>query len=150
MTSFRPYLLPFSKSDISLLALSPLFVAGMATPIVDADGGIGLGVVEDDDQGALCVIDPWYGMQEGDTVDVYLDANKVFHHEVKAQEVNERLFFFLPAERFMPDWIEECFYVLQRKNEVTPDDPSPALRLRVKLDRPAGDDKDPHLSLIHI
>ncbi|WP_223487829.1 Ig-like domain-containing protein [Pseudomonas sp. A-RE-19] len=145
MTSLRPYLTPFSRIDISPMSLDPVLVTGMTRPIVDGDGGIGLGVVEDDPEGVFCVIDPWYRMQEGDTVDVYLDLVNVWSHEVTAQEVNQRLFFFVPKEQFVPGWIEQCFYRLQRKDETEPDAPSVTLRLLVKLDRPAGRDTDPHL-----
>ncbi|MHC8378354.1 hypothetical protein ACYZT3_20820 [Pseudomonas sp. MDT1-16] len=145
MTSFRPYLLPFPESATGLMSLNPVMIAGMTRPIVDGDGGIGLDVVEGQEEGVLCVIDPWYSMQEGDTVDVYLDSDNVLHHEVMAQEVDKRLFFYVPKERFVPGWIEQCFFRLLRKDEVTPDDPSVALRLLVKLDRPGGRDKEPHL-----
>ncbi|XVN20778.1 hypothetical protein QZH46_14765 [Pseudomonas corrugata] len=116
----------------------------MTSPVADGDGGINLAVVEDHTEGAFCIIDPWSPMQEGDIVDVYLDSNNVWHHELLADQ-NGDLFFFVDRQWFVPGWIEQCYYVLLRKNETTPDDPSAPLRLLVKLDRPGGRDKEPHL-----
>lgn len=146
MTFFRLYLPPRRPSSDGHLSLWPLIIAGMASPIVDGDGGIGLGVVEDHEEGVFCIIDPWSApMQAGDIVDLYLDSNVVWHHELLADEENEPLFFFVSREWFVPGWIERCYYVLLRKDETAPDDPSAALRLLVKLDRPGGRDKEPHL-----
>lgn len=144
MTSFRLYLPPFRSSTDGRRALWPLMIAGMTGPVTDGDGGINLAVVEDHTEGAFCIIDPWSPMQEGDIIDVYLDSNNVWHHELLADQ-NERLFFFVDRQWFVPGWIEQCYYVLLRKNETTPDDPSAPLRLLVKLDRPGGRDKEPHL-----
>ncbi|WP_214512011.1 Ig-like domain repeat protein, partial [Pseudomonas brassicacearum] len=146
MTSFRLYLPPHKPATDGQLSNYALIIAGMASPIVDGDGGIGLGVVEDHEEGIFCIIDPWSPpMQAGDIVDVYLDANVVWHHELLVGQENERLFFFVDREWFAPGWIERCYYVVLRKNETIPDDPSSALRLLVKLDRPGGRDKNPHL-----
>ncbi|QIB03547.1 hypothetical protein GZ982_02225 [Pseudomonas fluorescens] len=146
MTSFRLYLPPPKSSTDGQLSNWALIIAGMASPIVDGDGGIGLGVVEDHEEGAFCIIDPWSApMQAGDIVDVYLDANVVWHHELLVGQENERLFFFVGREWFVPGWIERCYYVVLRKGETIPDDPSSTLRLLVKLDRPGGRDKNPHL-----
>ncbi|WPN49334.1 Ig-like domain repeat protein [Pseudomonas sp. P8_241] len=145
MTAFRPYLY-FSFDDAQgTLALGALTIAGMTRPIVDGDGGISKAVVEDSENGVICAINPWLGMQEDDTVTVFLDAVTVFDHTVLADEVDKRLFFFVEAERFVPGWIEECYYLLHRKGETAPDDPSVKLRLRVKFDLPGGPDKEPHL-----
>ncbi|MBC3362756.1 hypothetical protein [Pseudomonas sp. SWRI154] len=146
MTSFRFYLPPSRSTAEGQLSNYALTIAGMASPIVDGDGGIGLGVVEDHEQGVFCILDPWsFPMQAGDIVDVYLDANVVWHHEVLAGEENEPLYFFVGKEWFVPGWIERCYYVVHRKDKPNPDDPSVELRLLVKLDRPGGRDKEPHL-----
>ncbi|PWK40577.1 Ig-like domain-containing protein, partial [Pseudomonas sp. OV226] len=144
MTSYTRYLPLVVAPRAGLLALHPLFVTGMTRPIVGGDGGISIAVVNDHAQGALFVIDPWVSILEGDTIDVFLDAQIVYHHVVTATEVDQRLFFYVEAGRFVPGWIEQCYYLLLRKGETAPDDPSVALRLRVKLDRPAGPDREPH------
>jgi hypothetical protein len=147
MTAFRPYLplvvIPGAEPGIGLFALHPLLVVG-TRPVVDGDGGVSIAVVTDHAQGVLFVIDPWFAMLEGDTVDVFLEMDNVYHHVVTAADVDQRLFFYVEAGRFVPGWIEQCYFLLHRKGEVAPDDPSVALRLRVKLDRPAGPDKEPH------
>ena len=145
MTTFRPFLFPVFEYAASPLALRPPLVADMTHPIVDGDGGISIAVVTDDEQGVLCVINPYGHMQAGDKIDIYLDTVPVFHLEVLADDVNQRLFFYLPATLFVPGWIEEFYYRLQRNGEATPDDPSTPLRLLVKLNRPGGIDKKPHL-----
>ena len=146
MTSFRLYLPPSKSSTDGQLSNWALIIAGMASPIVDGDGGIGLGVVEDREEGVFCILDPWsFPMQAGDIVDVYLDANVVWHHELLADEENKSLYFFVGKEWFAPGWIERCYYVVLRKDETIPDDPSVTLRLLVKLDRPGGRDKEPHM-----
>ncbi|WP_223569668.1 Ig-like domain-containing protein [Pseudomonas sp. BF-R-26] len=144
MTTFRPFLFPVFEYAASPLALRPPLVADMTHPIVDGDGGISIAVV-DDEQGVLCVVNPYSHMQAGDKIDIYLDTVPVFHLEVLADDVNQRLFFYLPATLFVPGWIEEFYYRLQRNGEATPDDPSTPLRLLVKLNRPGGIDKKPHL-----
>ncbi|MBV4459722.1 Ig-like domain-containing protein [Pseudomonas sp. COR58] len=149
MTALRSYLpapltLVGAAPGFGVLALQPLFIAGMTRPIEDGDGGVSIAVVTDHDQGVMFVIDPWISMAEGDTVDVFLDRTVVYHHAVAANDVNQRLFFFVEASRFVPGWIEECYFLLHRAGEAAPDDPSVPLRLRVKLDRPAGIDKEPH------
>ncbi|WP_085694290.1 MULTISPECIES: Ig-like domain-containing protein [unclassified Pseudomonas] len=149
MTALRSYLpapltLVGSAPGFGVLALQPLFIAGMTRPITDGDGGISIAVVSDHEQGVMFVIDPWISMAEGDTVDVFLDQSVVYHQVVTANDVNQRLFFFVAAARFVPGWIEECYFLLHRAGEAAPDDPSVPLRLRVKLDRPAGIDKEPH------
>ncbi|WP_448093780.1 hypothetical protein [Pseudomonas lini] len=145
MTTFRPFLFPVFEYAASPLALRPPLVAGMTHPIVDGDGGINIAVVTDDEQGVLCAINPYSHMQAGDKIDIYLDTVQVFHLEVLADDVDQRLFFYLSATLFVPGWIEEFYYRLHRKDELAPDDPSTPLRLLTKLDRPGGRDKDPHL-----
>ncbi|WP_454835962.1 hypothetical protein [Pseudomonas lini] len=145
MTTFRPFLFPVFEYAASPLALRPPLVAGMTHPIVDGDGGINIAVVTDDEQGVLCAINPYSHMQAGDKIDIYLDTVQVFHLEVLADDVDQRLFFYLSPALFVPGWIEEFYYRLQRNGEATPDDPSTPLRLLVKLNRPGGIDKNPHL-----
>ncbi|WP_454846382.1 hypothetical protein [Pseudomonas farris] len=145
MTTFRPFLFPVFEYAASPLALRPPLVAGMTHPIVDGDGGINIAVATDDEQGVLCAINPYSHMQAGDKIDIYLDTVQVFHLEVLADDVDQRLFFYLSPALFVPGWIEEFYYRLQRNGEATPDDPSTPLRLLVKLNRPGGIDKNPHL-----
>ncbi|WP_395603933.1 Ig-like domain-containing protein [Pseudomonas sp. B21128] len=139
-----PYLFP-RFDDNETLALRPLLIAGMVRPIEDGDGGINIAVVTDNPAGMLCVINPYIGMQEGDQLVICWERSAVYTKVVEADEVNKPLFFYLPATIAQPGWVEECYYQLTRFGENTPDAPSVALRLRVKLTRPGGRDKAPHL-----
>ncbi|VVO62435.1 hypothetical protein [Pseudomonas fluorescens] len=138
-------LFPRFDDDNSSLAMRPLLIAGMVRPLADGDGGINLDVVEDNDAGILCVINPYIGMQLGDQYDVHWGAQIVYSGKVQPDEVNKQLLFYLPKTIAQPGWVEECYYQLTRFGESTPDDPSVALRLLVKLTRPGGRDKAPHL-----
>lgn len=138
------YLFP-RFDDNEMLALRPLLIAGMVRPIEEGDGGINIAVVTDNPAGMLCVINPYIGMREGDKHFIYWGAEEVFIKVVELWEVNKALFFYLPAALAKPGWVETCYYQLLRAGETTPDDPSVALRLRVKLNQPGGRDKAPHL-----
>jgi hypothetical protein len=144
MTSFKPFLFPPINRNIAPLALRPLLIAGMVTPVVGGDGGVNISIVTDDPLGVLSVIDPYQGMQAGDRHRIYWEDVEIASKEVLPAEVDERLFIYLPIERMRPDWAEKVLYQLTRVGSNVPED-SVALRLRVKLDRPAGTDKDPHL-----
>ena len=144
MPSDHSYLFP-RFDDNETLALRPLLIAGMVRPIEGGDGGINIAVVTDNPAGMLCVINPYIGMQEGDQLVICWERSAVYTKVVEADEVNKPLFFYLPATIAQPGWVEECYYQLTRFGENTPDAPSVALRLRVKLTRPGGRDKAPHL-----
>ncbi|WP_339547298.1 Ig-like domain repeat protein [Pseudomonas sp. RA_35y_Pfl2_P32] len=143
MSRHRPFLFPPLDDIVSPLALRPLSISNMSRPIVDGDGGINITVVTEYPEGALCSINPYGEMAEGDKINVFLDKNPAVGLEVQAQDVNQRLYFYIPAELFTPGWVEECYYELQRKSEPAPDDPSAPLRLLTKLDLPGGIDKWP-------
>jgi hypothetical protein len=149
MTVFRRYLpsVPALEGarETGILALRPPYVTGMTQPIVDGDGGISIAVVTDHIDGVQSLIAPWLGMLAGDTVEAFLDSDKVYSHVVTEDDVDQSLFFFIDAQRFTPGWIDQYYYLLHRVGEVLPDDPSIALRLKVKLNRPGGRDEDPHL-----
>ncbi|WP_341959494.1 hypothetical protein [Pseudomonas sp. RC10] len=130
--------------DYSILALRPPLIAGMVTPVENGDGGVNLSMVTDNDLGLLTAIDPWQRMAEGDHLDIYWENQRVASRDVEAADVDQRLIFFLPSEPIVPDWAERVFYRLTRAGSSTAEDSVP-LRLRVKLDLPAGVDKDPHL-----
>ncbi|MHC8393505.1 hypothetical protein ACYZT8_07540 [Pseudomonas sp. LB3P93] len=137
---FRP-----SASVIAPLQNRPLLIAGAVEPIVDGDAGINLSVVEDHPDGVLCAINKYSPpVQAGDQIDVYWEGEKIFHKVVQPEEVDsDFLFFFLSVALMVPGWVEAAYYVLTRQGETVPDDPSAALRVLVKLDRPGGRDKEP-------
>ena len=133
---------PLSR-DYSTFALRPLLIAGLVTPVVDGDGGIGLETVENP-EGVLSAVDPWLRMEVGDRIDVYWNDELVKSHLIESSDVDQRLFFYLPAEKIKEGWAEKVFFQVTRNGSTTPED-SAALRIRVKLDLPGGVDKDPHL-----
>ncbi|PMY11902.1 hypothetical protein C1X54_33580, partial [Pseudomonas sp. GW460-13] len=139
---FRP-----SGSVVAPLQHRPLMIAGAVEPIVDGDAGINISVVESHPEGVLCAINKYSPpVLAGDQIDVYWDGDKIFHKELQPEEVDgDFLFFFLPVAPMVPGWVETVYYVLTRKDETVPDDPSAGLRVLVKLDRPGGRDKEPHL-----
>ncbi len=139
---FRP-----SRLVVAPLQHRPLMIAGAVEPIVDGDAGINISVVESHPEGVLCAINKYSPpVLAGDQIDVYWDGDKIFHKELQPEEVDgDFLFFFLPVAPMVPGWVETVYYVLTRKDETVPDDPSAGLRVLVKLDRPGGRDKEPHL-----
>ena len=145
MSTFDPILfLPFEPdTDIGRFALRPLLIVGMLRPVVDGDGGINIDVANAPG-GMLCAIDPYRDMQVGDKHDIYWGALNICQREVFAEDLNKRLFFYLPAP-VVSSWVETVYYQLTRNGSTIPDEPSVALRLLVKLDEPGGDDKEPHL-----
>ncbi|MEA9978564.1 Ig-like domain repeat protein, partial [Pseudomonas sp. AA4] len=144
MTSFKPFLFPPINRDITTLALRPLLIAGMVMPVVGGDGGVNISIVTDDPGGVLSVIDPYQEMRAGDRHRIFWEDVEIAFKEVLLTEVNERLFIYLPIEKILPDWAEKVLYQLTRVGSNVPEDSVP-LRVRVKLDRPGGTDKDPHL-----
>ncbi|MBX9410476.1 Ig-like domain-containing protein [Pseudomonas baetica] len=143
MSLYSPFLFP--PYDPEILVLRPLLIAPMVSPIAEGDGGINISAACDDPDGILCAINAYGDMKEGDKHVIYWDTKPVLTREVEADEINQRLFFYLPAVIAEPGWVEECYYQLTRFGETTPDDPAVPLRLLVKLNRPGGRDKSPHL-----
>lgn len=130
--------------DYSILALRPVLIAGMVTPVENGDAGVNFSIVHDNPIGVLAAVDPWQRMAVGDRVEIYWDDQAVASRTVEAAEVDQRLIFFLPPEPIVPGWAERVFYRLTRAGSTTPEDSVP-LRIRVKLDLPGGVDRDPHL-----
>ncbi|WP_432218925.1 Ig-like domain-containing protein [Pseudomonas kribbensis] len=125
-------------------ALRPMQISGAVAPVVDADGGINIAVVEESANGVLCVIVAYLDMLEGDKNVVYWDDVPVLTRMVEAGEKDKHLFFYLPKALFTPD-LHECFYELTRFGATTPDDPSVKSVYFVKLTSPGGRDREPHL-----
>lgn len=147
MTSFRFFLFPARKdlsSRVAPLQNFPLYIPGMVRPIVDGDGGISIKVFEENENGVFCLIDPYPGMGEDDLIPVFWNSTQIIELKVKDTEVNQRLFFFLPKDRIVPGWAES-YYQVTRAGQPAPDEPSAILKLLVKLNRPAGDDRQQHL-----
>jgi len=144
MKRYTPTLFPSVDRDYSTLALRPLLIAGMVTPVENGDGGVNLSMVSDNPAGVLAAIDPWQRMAAGDHVEIFWDDQRVASRDVETADVDQRLIFFLPPEPVVAGWAERVFYRLTRAGSSTAEDSVP-LRLRVKLDLPAGVDKDPHL-----
>ncbi|KAE9638610.1 Ig-like domain repeat protein, partial [Pseudomonas sp. PB106] len=146
MTAFSRFLFAprqgFS-TFMSPLQLWPLYIAGMTRPVTDADGGINIAVVEEHDGGVLTVLDPYPDMAAGDAISILVADEPVHQIRVTPDDLDKRLMFYLPVANFIPGTLE-CHYVLTRAGETAPDDPSVRLKLRVKLDNPAGADKEPH------
>ncbi|MBC3208458.1 hypothetical protein HU755_16765 [Pseudomonas sp. SWRI111] len=127
------------------LALRPILIAGMQTPVEDGDGGINFKTATDYPEGLLCAIDTYPSpMKEGDKLEIHYNGGKILERWVAADEVDQRVFFYLPAPE-QSGWIEDCHYVLTRAGETVPDPPSASLRLWVKLYKPGNRDKEPHL-----
>ncbi|WP_409319652.1 Ig-like domain repeat protein, partial [Pseudomonas sp. KCJK9016] len=143
MLTHSPLLFPDLDQPVTL-ALRPMQISGAVTPVEDADGGINIAVVEESASGVLCVIVAYLDMLEGDKNVVYWDDVPVFTRMVEPGEKDRHLFFYLPKELFTPG-LHECFYELTRFGATTPDDPSVVSSFFVKLTRPGGRDKEPHL-----
>lgn len=138
-------LFPPVNRDTATLALRPLLIAGMVTPVHDGDGGVNIAMRDDYPAGLLCAIDPYPNMAVGDKHEIFWgDLNKVAQRDVEVGDLDKRLFIYLPTPTIVPDWGDPVFFRLTRSGSTTAED-AVALRLRVKLDRPAGIDKDPHL-----
>lgn len=144
MTSNAPSLFPPLNRNYSILALRPVLIADMVTPVENGDGGVNLAMVSYNPAGVLTAVDPWQRMAVGDHVDIYWDDQLVASRDIEPTDIDQRLIFFLPVAPIVPGWAEKVFYRLTRAGSSTAEDSIP-LRLRVKLDLPAGVDKDPHL-----
>jgi hypothetical protein len=144
MKRYSRTLFPPLDRDYSALSLRPVIISGLVTPVTGGDGGINISIVKDNPSGVLSAVDPWLSMQVGDRIDLYWDGAAVGSRVVAASDIDQRLFFYLPADPITPDWAENVYYSLTRSGSPTAEDCVP-LRLRVKLDRPGGRDEDPHL-----
>ncbi|MBC3273490.1 Ig-like domain repeat protein, partial [Pseudomonas sp. SWRI81] len=144
MPSHKNFRFPPVKEGNETLALRPLLIPGMLEPVQDGDGGINIKVATDDPQGLLCVINPYLSlMSEGDRLDIWWNNAKVLERFVTADEVNQRVFFYLPAPA-ESGWVENCHYVLTRVGETEADPPSASLRIMIKLYKPGNFDREPH------
>lgn len=145
MPSHNNFRFPPIKDGNATLALKPLLIPGMQDPVQDGDGGLNINVATDDPEGLLCVINPYLPlMSEGDRLDIWWNGEKVLERFVTADEVNQRVFFYLPTP-VESGWAEDCHYVLTRVNETEADLPSASLRILIKLYKPGNRDKEPHL-----
>jgi len=144
MKTPRSSLFPPVDHDASILALRPMLIAGMVVPIHDGDGGVNIMMHDANPNGLVTAIDPYKPMLAGDKHEVFWNDVKIAQRDVEQEDVNKRLFVYLPTANIVPDWGERVHYKLTRAGSNIPEDATP-LRLRVKLDRPAGTDKDPHL-----
>lgn len=145
MTSFRLFLFP-PRGDASFgpLEVWPIYFAGMTRPVEDADGGINLGTFKEYEAGIFSIIDPYIGMGVDDEIQIFWNKKVIYKLKVKAEELNKRLFFFLPTDEIAPGY-SDCYYQVTRLGEPLPDDPSVVLKLLVKLNLPAGEDEEQHL-----
>lgn len=144
MPSHKNFRFPPLTEGTNTLALRPLLIPGMVEPVQDGDGGISIQVATDDPDGVLCVINPYLGlMSERDRLDIWWNNEKVLERFVKADEVNQRVFFYLPTPE-ESGWVENCHYVLTRVGETEADPPSASLRVLIKLYKPGNFDREPH------
>ena len=135
---------PLTEGNYPLAVLRPLLIPGMVEPVQDGDGGISIQVATDDPDGVPCVINPYLPtMSEGDKLEIYCNGTRVRERFVEADEVNQRVFFYLPTP-VESGWLENCHYVLTRKGETEADPPSVALRIWVKLYKPGNFDRHPN------
>ncbi|WP_296254137.1 MULTISPECIES: hypothetical protein [unclassified Pseudomonas] len=143
MQRYTSTLFPPVNREPSTLALRPVLIAGLVTPVEDGDGGVNFNIVNDP-YGMLAAVDPWSRMAVGDHVDIYWDTERVAQGDVGPDDVNERMFFLLDTQPITAGWAENVHYRLTRQGSSTPED-SVGLRIRVKLDFPGGLDREPHL-----
>ncbi|WP_456022441.1 Ig-like domain-containing protein [Pseudomonas protegens] len=116
----------------------------MTQPVVNGDGGINLATFENFDAGIFSIIDPYPGMGVGDEIEIFWNDHVILKLKIKPEDVNERLFFFLPTTEIAPGY-SECYCQVTRSGEPLPDNPSAVLTLLIKLNLPAGEDEDQHL-----
>jgi hypothetical protein len=144
MPSHKNFRFPARTESNATLALRPVLIPGMHEPVQDGDGGISIKIATDDPNGLQCAINPYLGgMSENDKLVIYYDTEIVLERWVTADEVNQRVFFYLPTP-VESGWIENCHYVLTRVGTTVPDPPSAALRIWVKLYKPGDYDKRPN------
>ncbi|MGW7774718.1 hypothetical protein ACTWM0_17425 [Pseudomonas machongensis] len=127
-------------------ALTPLVIAGMVTPVRDADGGINCKLLTQFEEGLLVAIDPYLGMQLKDRLEVLWDGVSLADHEVQPDELNDRIFLFLDTTLMQTGWVEKVICRLTRAGSPPEDfEDSPPLRLRIKRELPGGHDQNPAL-----
>lgn len=144
MRRYSLTLFPAPDTGYSTLVLRPLLISDLVTPVVGGDGGVNAQMVSRP-SGLLVSVDPWQSMSIGDHVAVYWDDIKAAERLIgRPEEVNERVLFFIPKDLVVPEWAEKVFYRVTRQGSTTSEDSTP-LRIRVKLDLPAGTDREPHL-----
>lgn len=146
MPSRKHFRFPPIKEGNDTLALRPLLIPGLLEPVQDGDGGINIQVATDDPEGLMCVINPYLPpplMNAGDRLDIWWNNEKVLERFVTADEVDQRVFFYLPTPA-ESGWAENCHYVLTRVGETEADPPSASLRIMIKLYKPGDFDKEPH------
>lgn len=144
MKRFDYHSFPGRVGRPGIRVLRPMFVAGMIMPVAQGDGGINIYLVESGATGVLTVIDPYLDMQAGDRISVFIGDDTTPVHVFDVAQADERQAFFLSPELFKPDWLENVRFQVLRVGATQPEDSVP-IRLRVKLQRPAGRDKEPHL-----
>lgn len=140
ISHYAPNRYPFT------LALDSLLIPYIVDPVEDGDGGLNIQARDDQPDGILTFVDPWWDMSVGDHIDIFWgsEANAVAQRDVGPDDIDQRLFFFLDVSLMKPGWVESVYYRLTRTGSTTPEDSLP-LRILIKLDRPGGVDKDPHL-----
>lgn len=144
MNRFSARLFPPLPDGPVPLTLRPLLIAGMTTPVVSADGGINITTIEEDSEGVLSAIDPYLDMAEGDLLTVYIEGMALDPIKVGERDIGKRVYFFLPVDWPNVEWVEDVHFELLRNGATVPE-PSAPLTLRVKLYRPGGVDKEPHV-----
>ncbi|UST75840.1 hypothetical protein NF675_07045 [Pseudomonas siliginis] len=145
MPAHKNFRFPPIKRGNGTLALRPLLIPEMHEPVQDGDNGINIKVATGDPKGLWCAINPYLPqMSEGDRLDIWWNNKHVLTRFVTADEVDQRVFFYLPTPT-ESGWAENCHYVLTRVGETEPDPPSASLRILIKLFKPGNRDKEPHL-----
>lgn len=144
MPSHKKFRFPPIKKGNETLTLRPLLIPRLQEPVQDGDGGINIQAATDDPGGLTCVINPYLSpMCEGDRLDIWWNNKKVLERFVTADEVDQRVFFYLPTPA-KSGWAENCHYVLTRVGETKADPPSASLRIMIKLYKPGNFDREPH------
>ena len=143
MKRYSRTLFPPLDQNYSTLALRPVLISGMVEDVLDHDGGINLSIVEDP-SGVLSAVDPWLRMQVGDRVKIHWDGVLMGERVVAEADIDNRMFFRLESTAIEAGRKKEVYYSLTRVGSSVPED-SVLRSLLVKLDRPGGKDRDPHL-----
>ncbi|MDC6382109.1 hypothetical protein BW687_018245 [Pseudomonas graminis] len=143
MKRYSRTLFPPLDQNYSTLALRPVLISGMVEDVLVHDGGINLSIVEDP-SGVLSAVDPWLRMQVGDRVQIHWDGVLMGERVVAEADIDNRMFFKLESTAIKAGRKKVVYYSLTRVGSSVPED-SVSKSLLVKLDRPGGKDRDPHL-----
>ncbi len=143
MKRYSRTLFPPLDQNYSTLALRPVLISSMVEDVLGHDGGINISIVEDP-YGVLLAVDPWLRMQVGDRVEIYWDGVSVSKRIVVEADIDKRMFFQLESTFIEAGREKKVLYSLTRVGSSAPED-SVSKSLLVKLDRPGGKDRDPHL-----